>query len=128
MTNTDDPLKGLNSEGTDDTENDDAIIGVAFKWSMVVIGVLALVVVGVVAIVRAPGKAEAPTEVAVEPPRSIEVRVDPPEVHFTDVTHEAGIAFIHFNGATGDKLLPESLGGGVAFLDYDGDGDQDRRR
>jgi hypothetical protein len=46
-------------------------------------------------------------------------------VSFTDVTESAGIDFEHFNGAYGDKLLPETMGGGVAFLDYDSDGDPD---
>jgi hypothetical protein len=45
--------------------------------------------------------------------------------HFTDVTTAAGIHFRHNNGAYGGKLLPETLGPGCAFLDYDGDGWQD---
>ncbi len=45
--------------------------------------------------------------------------------HFTDVTNDAGIHFRHNNGAYGGKLLPETLGPGCAFLDYDGDGWQD---
>jgi hypothetical protein len=48
-----------------------------------------------------------------------------PSVKFVDITKEAGITFRHFNGAFGEKLLPETMGAGVAFLDYDGDGDQD---
>jgi hypothetical protein len=44
---------------------------------------------------------------------------------FTDITIEAGIDFIHVNGAAGEKLLPETMGGGCAFLDFDNDGDQD---
>jgi hypothetical protein len=40
----------------------------------------------------------------------------------TDVTDAAGIAFRHNNGAFGGKLLPETLGSGCAFLDYDADG------
>lgn len=48
-----------------------------------------------------------------------------PEVRFTDLTAAAGITFVHTNGAYGEKLLPETMGGGVAFFDYDGDGDQD---
>ncbi|HSL83107.1 MAG TPA: CRTAC1 family protein, partial [Thermoanaerobaculia bacterium] len=49
----------------------------------------------------------------------------PPPAPFRDVTAAAGIAFVHSNGATGEKLLPETMGGGVAFFDYDGDGDPD---
>ena len=42
-----------------------------------------------------------------------------------DVTSPAGIHFRHNSGAYGGKLLPETLGSGCAFLDYDGDGWQD---
>jgi enediyne biosynthesis protein E4 len=45
--------------------------------------------------------------------------------HFTDVTSAAGISFKHNNGAYGGKFLPETLGSGCAFLDYDADGWQD---
>ena len=48
-----------------------------------------------------------------------------PIAKFTDITKESGINFVHNNGAYGDKLLPETMGGGVAFLDYDNDGHQD---
>jgi enediyne biosynthesis protein E4 len=44
---------------------------------------------------------------------------------FADVTGSAGIRFQHNSGAYGGKLLPETLGSGCAFLDYDGDGWQD---
>jgi hypothetical protein len=43
----------------------------------------------------------------------------------TDVTGTAGIRFSHNSGAYGGKLLPETLGSGCAFLDYDADGWQD---
>jgi enediyne biosynthesis protein E4 len=45
--------------------------------------------------------------------------------HFTDVTAQAGLRFRHNSGAYGGKLLPETLGAGCAFLDYDNDGWQD---
>jgi hypothetical protein len=45
-----------------------------------------------------------------------------PAIRFTDVTAAAGISFRHQNGAYGDKLLPETMGSGVAFADLDGDG------
>jgi hypothetical protein len=41
---------------------------------------------------------------------------------FTDITSQAGIQFQHNSGAFGGKLLPETLGSGCAFLDYDRDG------
>jgi hypothetical protein len=44
---------------------------------------------------------------------------------FTDVTARAGIRFTHNTGAFGKKYLPETMGAGVAFIDYDGDGWQD---
>ena len=42
-----------------------------------------------------------------------------------DVTKAAGLQFRHNSGAYGGKLLPETLGSGCAFLDYDADGWQD---
>lgn len=48
-----------------------------------------------------------------------------PGFRLVDVTNSAGIQFRHNSGAYGDKLLPETLGSGCAFLDYDGDGWQD---
>ncbi|MEK6302946.1 MAG: CRTAC1 family protein [Acidobacteriota bacterium] len=44
---------------------------------------------------------------------------------FADVTAQAGINFKHNSGAFGKKYLPETLGSGCAFLDYDNDGWQD---
>jgi enediyne biosynthesis protein E4 len=41
---------------------------------------------------------------------------------FRDVTRQAGIHFVHNNGAFGKKFLPETMGPGVAFIDYDNDG------
>ena len=48
-----------------------------------------------------------------------------PSFQLVDVTERAGIQFKHNSGAYGGKLLPETLGSGCAFLDYDGDGWQD---
>ena len=41
---------------------------------------------------------------------------------FVDMTGLAGIRFIHNNGAFGKKYLPETLGPGCAFIDFDNDG------
>ena len=40
---------------------------------------------------------------------------------FADITRAAGVAFVHQNGAAGDKWYPELFGGGVAVLDADED-------
>jgi hypothetical protein len=64
-----------------------------------------------------------PTE-HVEPVKAPE-RLAVPRVLFTDVTGPSGIRFRHTNGAFGQKLLPETMGSGVAVIDYDGDGKPD---
>ena len=45
-----------------------------------------------------------------------------PGFQLVDVTAAAGLAFRHNSGAYGGKLLPETLGSGCAFIDYDADG------
>ncbi|HKR32453.1 MAG TPA: CRTAC1 family protein [Terriglobales bacterium] len=44
---------------------------------------------------------------------------------FSNITQSSGIHFVHNSGATGKRYLPETLGAGVAFIDYDNDGWQD---
>ena len=46
-------------------------------------------------------------------------------VIFKDVTRSAGIRFRHDNGGSGREYMPETMGSGCAFWDYDGDGDAD---
>lgn len=48
-----------------------------------------------------------------------------PGFRLVDVTSSSGLLFQHNSGAFGGKFLPETLGSGCAFLDYDGDGWQD---
>ena len=45
-----------------------------------------------------------------------------PQVQFVDITASTGINFKHLNGAKNDYQLPETLGAGGAFFDYDNDG------
>jgi enediyne biosynthesis protein E4 len=44
---------------------------------------------------------------------------------FVDATASSQLRFSHYTGAFGRKYLPETLGSGVAVLDFDGDGRQD---
>jgi hypothetical protein len=45
-----------------------------------------------------------------------------PRVQFVNVAREAGITFKHENGASKEKLMPETFGAGVAWIDFDNDG------
>lgn len=105
---------------------DDKVIGRALAWSAVALLVLASTVGGAIYwLTRKP--AVAPTQItplAAPVARQIDA-VEIPETKFIDVTDSAGITFVHRSGAYGDKLLPETMGGGAAFLDYDNDGRQD---
>jgi enediyne biosynthesis protein E4 len=42
--------------------------------------------------------------------------------YFTDATEQAGIRFTHTHGGFGEKYLPETMGAGCGFLDFNGDG------
>jgi hypothetical protein len=62
---------------------------------------------------------------AAAPPWACANPASPLGFRLTDVTNAAGVQFRHNSGAYGGKLLPETLGSGCAFLDYDSDGWQD---
>jgi hypothetical protein len=49
----------------------------------------------------------------------------PDSVRYRDVAREAGIDFVHYNGATEEKYMVETMGSGGGFIDFDGDGDLD---
>jgi hypothetical protein len=63
--------------------------------------------------------------IALTSPRLLRATPAAPAFRFADVTAPSGIQFQHNSGAYGGKLLPETLGSGCAFLDYDADGWQD---
>ena len=69
--------------------------------------------------------ADRPGSALIQASTASKTDVTPPAVAFTDITRDAGIDFEHVNGAYGEKLLPQTMGGGVAFLDYNNDGAQD---
>ena len=66
-----------------------------------------------------------PTPAAPLPVRAGAPAIAAPDVTFVDITRAAGITFEHENGADGQKLLPETMGGGVVFFDYNNDGRPD---
>ncbi|MEM7247102.1 MAG: CRTAC1 family protein [Acidobacteriota bacterium] len=111
----------------EEVPGDDRVIGQALKWSALVALALALVAAivwfarrekDVEPVVVDRGEIEAPA-------RLVPDAATRPELRFTDVTTASGIDFVHFNGARGGKLLPETMGSGAAFFDLEGDGDAD---
>ena len=103
---------------------DDRVIGRAFWRSMVVLGVAA---VGVAAWRLWPAPSAPVRPVAALPAGPV-VRAAAeasPAITFTDMSRRWGIDFDRVNGAAGERLLPETMGGGVAIWDVDADGDLD---
>jgi hypothetical protein len=106
-------------------ENNDEVIGRALWSSLIVLLVVALAGGGIAWwMLRKPEVVVTPSGETKLPERKREV-ADVPATPFADVTRSAGIDFVHENGAAGEKLLPETMGSGCAFFDYDNDGDQD---
>ena len=58
-------------------------------------------------------------------PRRLAAAESAPARHYVNIAPKAGIHFNHNNGAFGKKFLPETMGSGCAFIDYDNDGNQD---
>ncbi len=104
---------------------DDSIIGKVFSRSIMAMAGIALIVCVVVWSVNRPEEAPPATDSVVAAPKRVEDDTPPPVVAFTDITVSAGIDFVHESGAAGEKLMPETMGSGAAFFDYDNDGDQD---
>jgi len=76
-------------------------------------------------LVPALGLAAVLRTVAADPPRPVPAAPSAPppaSAHFVDVTDAVGLDFRHVSSATSQKYLPETMGGGVALLDADGDG------
>ena len=105
---------------------DDTIVGKAVKGSVVGLALVAILAGGGYFFLRAK-KAAAPVHVTpISAPQAARaVAVSVPKVAFTDITASSGITFRHETGGYGEKLLPETMGGGVAFFDGDGDGKPD---
>jgi len=114
-------------ESRDDlAQADDRVIAVAFRYSLIAllsIVLLAALIYGVSKFrdQRAPEPADAPRADLQRLLRD-EAGPAPPTAGYRDIATESGIDFVHLNGATGERLLPETMGGGVAVFDYDGDG------
>jgi hypothetical protein len=114
------------ADDVDEQVQDDAVIGRALKWSLLAFAIVGSAIGGGLYYARSSAPRAEVKERTLAPVaiRSVEY-ADLPAVRFADVTAESGITFKHENAARGEKLLPETMGGGCAFFDFDNDGDQD---
>src|SRR5207247_3885830 len=112
----------MNPENDEFTPRDDAVIGRAFRRSLLVLLVVGAVVGGISFLLE-PHPTSPQTQLnQLDTPASRELPLNEiPVARFTDITKQAGSTFVHNNGAYGEKLLPETMGGGVAFFDFDND-------
>jgi len=99
----------------------------AFLRSVRLIALVAMAGAAVYWVSRTFQEAEPTAEAQVQAPAPAQAPLPgrPPKVRFTDVTATAGIDFVHVSGAYGERLMPETIGSGAGFFDYDRDGDQD---
>jgi len=119
-------LQRANAEQEELVDADDRRIGRAFRRSLVVIAAGLVLVLVVYGALRVPRPAAPVKEAVLQPalPQDLPP-VSVARAPFRDVTKASGVAFVHHNGAYGEKLLPETMGGGVAVLDVRGNGHAD---
>ena len=98
---------------------EDAAVSRALRWSIAAL----LLIVSATIFLLVKGTPSHPGDASQTADAALPAGM--PRVAFTDVTASAGITFQHHNGARGGKFLPETMGGGCAFFDFDNDGDQD---
>lgn len=104
---------------------DDRVIGVALRRSFVFVAVVGM---GVAAWMLWPRPAPAPAPVAPLPQGPAVPAVTaavPVALPFEEVARAWGVGLLRTSGADGRRFLPETMGGGVAIWDVDGDGDLD---
>ena len=114
------------NDNLDDSLADDAVIAGALRWSLVVMSAVVLLValtVGIYWLTR-PKMVQFQTKLQLPEIRDA-TSIELPRIPMTDIAKAAGVNWQHYHGMEGEKLLPETMGGAVAVLDYDQDGDQD---
>ncbi|MGI9472566.1 MAG: CRTAC1 family protein [Rubripirellula sp.] len=113
------------SDAEEDVQND-AVIASAFRASLIVIMLLGLPIIGFLIYLNIEKAKEQSTEVDVTLPETRQSNEQSmPSLAMTEMRDSSGIAFDHESGREGEKLLPETMGSGVAVLDYNNDGHLD---
>lgn len=111
-----------------ETPDDDRRIGWGLGWSAVALLAIALVTWGVRALwpPAAPEKSFGSLPLPTYPATTVPgPATDLPALPLVDITDAVGLQFVHERGATAERRLPETMGGGSVAWDYDLDGDLD---
>ncbi len=116
----------MDEDQEEDVQND-AVIASALRTSLIVLMLLGIPVIGVLIYLNVNKARQERVEVEeVTLPGLRETEEEKiPELTMTDVTAQSGIQFMHQTGRYGDKLLPETMGSGVAVFDYNNDDNLD---
>ena len=105
-------------------ENDEKVIRRALIISSSISALVALGIIITLVLLDGEEQEIMVDEAEVTGPRRSELVVAP-TILLTDITSQSGIDFSHTNGAYGSRMLPETMGGGIAFFDYNNDSHQD---
>ncbi|MBL4659323.1 MAG: CRTAC1 family protein [Alcanivoracaceae bacterium] len=106
-------------------KGDDQVIAEFFKKSMLVISIIVIAILITVYFFKKDKFKENVVEQSFQAPAQLKKQNQPPETLFVEQAIKRGIDFSHENGAKGERMLPETMGSGVAFIDFDNDGDED---
>src|SRR6185503_11364402 len=102
-----DPLKPRGTDVQEPEEEvahlDDAVIGRAFRWSILALVIIvAVAAAGIWFVKRKPAAGPAKVTSISAPVAPQRGAAEMPTVSFKDITKEAGITFVHNSGAYGD--------------------------
>ncbi|QDV86705.1 CRTAC1 family protein [Planctomycetes bacterium TBK1r] len=120
-------MTNLPTEPAEDEDvQNDAVIESAFRKSLIFIIVMMLPIIGMLAFLNLRQKDRKAIEIQPEAPEGRQVdQATLPQIPLVEVTQASGVDFKHYAGKQGEKLLPETMGSGVAVFDYNQDGNQD---
>lgn len=114
------------SDPPEDVQNDE-IIGAAVRTSLIVLMLMGLPVIGGLIYLNLTRVKPETIQSELTAPTTRRVGlIKPPSIPLTEISaSESGIDFVHNAGKNGDKLLPETMGSGIAVWDQNGDGNLD---
>lgn len=117
--------QNVSQDELEEIQNDE-VVGRAVRWSLGGVAVIAAAAMLIWQLTKKPVDKVSKVETATPlPAPRVKPQLAIPAIPYTDIAGSTGVSFDRVNGAEGEKLLPETMGGGGAFFDCDSDGDAD---